>query len=42
MTINELISTLEKARTDYGDVIVEVRNEAGDWDEAEEVHYKHY
>lgn len=42
MVISELISKLEKMRTDYGDARVEVRNEAGDWNDAEEVLATHY
>ena len=42
MTINELIAKLEKMRADYGDARVEVRNEAGDWNDAEEVQATHY
>jgi hypothetical protein len=42
MTINELISKLEKMRVDYGNAWVEVRNEAGDWNDAEEVQARHY
>ncbi|MFA7278935.1 MAG: hypothetical protein WC100_02465 [Sterolibacterium sp.] len=42
MTINELISKLEKMRADYGDARVEVRNESGDWNDAEEVQATHY
>ena len=39
MKISELIDKLEKMRTDYGDVRVEARNGAGDWDYVNEVAY---
>ena len=42
MTISELITKLGKLRTDYGDARVEVRNEAGDWNDAEDVQATHY
>lgn len=42
MTINELIAKLEQMRNDYGDARVEVRNSAGDWNDAEEVQATHY
>ena len=42
MRISELISKLEQARNDYGDARVEVRNEAGDWNDAEAVQATHY
>ena len=42
MTINELIAKLEKMRADHGDARVEVRNEAGDWNDAEAVQATHY
>ncbi len=42
MRISELIAKLEQARNDYGDARVEVRNEAGDWNDAEEVQATHY
>jgi hypothetical protein len=42
MIISELIAKLEQARNEYGDVRVEVRNEAGDWNEADDVQATHY
>lgn len=42
MRISELIAKLEQARNDYGDAHVEVRNEAGGWNDAEAVQATHY
>lgn len=42
MTIGELIVNLEQMRNKYGDARVEVRNPAGDWDDAAELQAKHY
>ena len=42
MTINELIAKLENIRAEYGNALVEVRNDAGDWNDAEEVQPTHY
>jgi hypothetical protein len=42
MVISELIANLEKMRADYGDARVEVRNPAGDWNDAEDLQATHY
>ncbi|MBK8772491.1 MAG: hypothetical protein IPM06_18995 [Rhizobiales bacterium] len=42
MKISELIDRLEKLSVEYGDASVEVRNEAGDWNDAEEIQATHY
>lgn len=42
MIISELIAKLEQARNEYGDARVEVRNPAGDWDDAEELQATHF
>lgn len=42
MVISELIAKLEYMRNERGDVVVEVRNSVGDWDDAQEVQLTYY
>ena len=42
MTISELINKLEKMRSEYGDARVEVRNSAGDYNDAGDLKATHY
>ena len=42
MTISELINKLEKMRSEYGDARVEVRNSAGDYNDAGDLQATHY
>ena len=42
MTISELIEVLERILVSHGNFPVEVRNAAGDWDEAETVNTVNY
>ena len=42
MVISELIAKLEFMRNEYGDVRVEVRNAAGDFDDADTLQATYY